>query len=184
MKISNQARDLLLAEYKRSPKAEIQDFYKVVFQSVFGAGHLIKDPTSAVQYLFEEWENLEESKSEDLLTNISLNLPIYRLNLKRAKSEKIPMKEIADAFLDGCSKFHNPKQDTFPEILSKVAEIIEDKPFCFSREEIENHLPLNQSTNFPIMHHSQIYRALYKPRYRVIPGKSIRREWYDIFPCR
>jgi hypothetical protein len=171
MELKQRIENLLLEEKKRFPKAEIQDFYKLIFQSVFGAGHLIKDSTSAIDYLTEEWNQIEGNKEVDWSCDISLTVPMLRLNLAKCKAENVPLLEIADLFFEGCQRFANPLQISFTEILQLMCNVLTKSPFDFCENKLSDQLPMDQQTNFPILHHSVVYRELYKPHYRVIPLK-------------
>jgi hypothetical protein len=181
MEIKESLWNLCLTEKNRYPQAQIQDYYKVVFQSIFGAGHLINDPVSAFHYLKDEWDLVEGDKSLAWTTDITLNIPIVRLNLGRCKAEDVTIQDISQAFLEGCGTFSNPLQVNFVDIVVQLAEILFSNPFGFMKEEITKILPLHQKSNYPIMHHSQTYKYLYSPHYRVIPRDNLKQEWSDIF---
>jgi hypothetical protein len=177
MELKQKIVTLLLQEKKRFPQSEIQDYYKIVFQSVFGAAHLVKDPVSTIEYLNKEWNQMTGDKSIEWTFDISLTIPMVRLNLKRCKAEGIPLPEIAHVFLEGCQNFENPIGSKFPEILQLTCEILASSPFDCTQEELNQKLPLVTERDFPIMHHSRIYRELYQPHYRVIPLKN-RKLWF------
>jgi hypothetical protein len=171
MEIKQRIENLLLQEKKRFPRSEIQDYYKLIFQSVFGAGHLIKDPTSAIDYLTEEWNQIEGNKEVDWSYDISLTVPMIRLNLVKCKAENVPLLEITDLFLEGCQHFTNPLRVRFSRILQLMCQVLTKPPFDFYENELSDQLPMDQQTDFPVLHHSVVYRELYKPHYRVIPLK-------------
>lgn len=182
MKDFKKLKKLLLAEKTRAPRSEIVDYYKLIFQSVFGAGHLITNPQSTIQYLTEEWNKVEENTLTSWGSDITLLTPMIRLNLARCKAERIPLTELSDAFLQGCYQFNKPSSFVFKQVLMETIEILQVPPFGFSFTLLNQLLPINLSDDFPIMHHSEIYRNLYYPRYRVFPLSQIKREWGCIFP--
>ena len=60
--------DCILEHIKRYPEMEIQDVVKIVFQSEFGGGHMIKDPSDSLNRLYREYENIKETQR---------GLPVY-----------------------------------------------------------------------------------------------------------
>ena len=54
--------DCILEHIKRYPEMEIQDVVKIVFQSEFGGGHMIKDPSDSLNRLYREYENIKETQ--------------------------------------------------------------------------------------------------------------------------
>lgn len=174
MNLTEKVESLLLQERKRFPKAEIQDYYKLIFQSVFGAGHLIHDPVSTIQYLQEEWDQVETNVQVDLYHDITLTTPVVRLNLSRCKAEKIPFSMIKEAFLEGCNTFDSSLQSNFIDILHLSVDILENQPFQLNHKELVQKFPLTRVEDFPMMHHSTTYRILYLPHYRVIPLENLK----------
>jgi hypothetical protein len=174
MNLKEKVEMLLLQEKKRFPKAEIQDYYKLIFQSVFGAGHLIKDPRLTISYLEEEWDQTEANAKVDLYHDITLTSPIVRLNLPRCKAEKLTLSEIANAFLEGCNNFNSSLEPNFIDILHLSVDVLENEPFRLNHRELVQKFPLTLETDYPMMHHSATYRILYVPHYRVIPLENLK----------
>jgi len=165
--------DLLNFEKEFHPEARIEDYYKIVFQSIFGPGHLVKDYKQMFHFLEEEWDVVIPDESFPFVQDISINVPVFRLSLQKCKAEAVSLQLIADVFFQGSSRFQNPLQEKFPEILVDLAEILVDSKFGFTQGEIEQVLPLNQGSDFPLKHHSWVYRDLYHPHYRVILGSLL-----------
>ena len=88
---SNKSDDLLnliLEHQNKYPKMEVQDVYKLLYQSVFGVKHLLKDTAMSHLYLIEEFNSVE-SKNEPLFENISLKNDVVRVNLKSFKYKNL-----------------------------------------------------------------------------------------------
>ena len=75
-------KSILLAELARHPAMELQDAAKLIYQNVFGGGHLITDPERAKTWLREEMDSCEET-DEPLVSPIGNGL--VRLNLWPAR---------------------------------------------------------------------------------------------------
>ena len=170
MNSKKQIEAVLDLEKKEHPKAKIEDYYKLVFQSIFGPGHLVRDKDQTLRYLEEEWESVSPDSSCHLVQDISINMAVFRLSLQNCKANQIPLDLIADVFFEGSKCFQNPLQADFPKILHVLSCILIKSDFGFLSEDVNQILPMELSDNFPIMHHSKVYRELYQPHYRVIPA--------------
>ena len=88
-------RALLLEHYKKYPKLRAEDIFKYLFQSVFGCEHLMSDPSSALNYIKKELENvsalptIDELDGEYTRVHISCLAPetLARLFCLSAKKE-------------------------------------------------------------------------------------------------
>ena len=52
------------------PLMEIQDVYKLLYQSILGLGHLLENHQRAKKYLYDELDNLFDNNFEELLKEI------------------------------------------------------------------------------------------------------------------
>ncbi|MHA1777555.1 MAG: hypothetical protein ACTSWC_12335 [Promethearchaeota archaeon] len=163
--------DLFSSEYHRFPQAEIRDYYKLLFQAVFGAEHMIPDKETCQHHLEMEMAMLRPRKDVPLYHDISLNVPLIRVNLTRCLAEKIPPSRIADIFFLGAKNFKQNQKVDMEKLVKSMINILKNEPFNFSEGELENFTEKLRQQEFPAVHHSKIYRILYQPHYRVIPLK-------------
>ena len=88
--------DILLFHFARYPKMTPQDAVKLLYQSAFGPGHLLRNEDMARNRLAEELAATQESDGP-LLEDIGGGYA--RLYLGAAKRANLPLEEIFARFL-------------------------------------------------------------------------------------
>lgn len=69
---------------------EVQDVYKLIYQSVYGVAHILEFPDRAKAYLENEIAGVDSGSTEKMLETIAASGNVVRLNLrpyKRAKGD-------------------------------------------------------------------------------------------------
>jgi len=105
---------------------EIQDIYKLLFQGVFGAEHLLQDVDSAKARLVEEWDQIQAEAQEPLQVPVSSDGSIVRVNLRRCKAEGIEVTDVWDAFYRSA---HNSSasKDEFDKVWQSFYQLCFEK---------------------------------------------------------
>ena len=171
MMIEKKIHNLLFKEFTRFPKSEAQDYYKLLFQAVFGAGHMIQNYNDCYEMLDKEMSKIESDINCVLYYDISLTFPLVRINLSKCKAEKIDLHRISKAFFEGAQI--DTKIDTleFETYLNLSANDLIKYPFNLNEKDLDDFIRKMKKLDFPAVHHSEAYRNFYKPHYRVIPLK-------------
>ena len=167
--IENKIYNLLINEFTRFPKSEAQDYYKLLFQAVYGAEHMIQYYNDCFEMFDKEMSQIEADINYALYYDISLTFPLIRVNLSRCKAEKIDPHKISKAFFDGAktvSKFDAIRFENYLNLA--VIELIKH-PFNFNEKNLKEFIRKIKKLGFPTVHHSELYNKSYKPHYRVIP---------------
>ena len=154
--------------YNDMEEFRLADAYKMLYQGCLGPEHAIPDPEAVKQWLYKEWEDVEASSLEGLFVDISIQQPIYRINLRAAKAFEITKGQILEEFMSLAREF--PKRpDLLREYWQKISQQIQNgkKLVCnpedlahFNREILKN--------DYPAVHHSSEYREINKPSYRLV----------------
>lgn len=126
---------------KKYKYMEKQDLHKLIYQSQFGNNHLISDVDSVKNYLYEEFNSLDD-RFEDLYEHIG---NYVRINLRTYKKYNLDINYLLNAFI----QTYNTKFN-FPNEYDKLLN--------------EYHLI---GLNFPLSH-SKTYKDNYAPAYRLI----------------
>jgi len=147
------------AHIKRYPRLESRDLIKLAYQSEFGPGHLVKDAESARKMFFDE---LEISPPAPLFERIGGGL--CRLNLGGIKGSGLLPETAFKMFLFTASRPRGSREG-LEKRLSLIAE----------RQAVEEYLAVDA----PMVSHSEAYRKLYNPHYRVVD--SIFADFYHFF---
>ena len=154
----------------RYPEMELTDAFKLVFQSEFGAGHLISDKEKALEYLKQEWEGacppFASEKDKPMAEDIGGGF--IRLNFRQAKNENIPLAIVNQLFMSSAEKPCG-SLGGFKERLQALERLVWEKKTPFSMEAFgemrKNYMSLGRIEPFG---HTEKYRANYSPSYRLI----------------
>ncbi|MHA2394913.1 MAG: hypothetical protein ACXAEX_23540 [Promethearchaeota archaeon] len=162
----NNVISLIKEHIKRYSLIQVTDIYKLLFQGVYGVGHIISE--KAWERLIEEADriNLEEYLDEPLIESVSPDKDFVRVNLRPYLRKGLPLRALYNAMI----KTSKEKGDA-EKLISywktfKNFEESEDLGYNFGEiKKIENSLLIDG----PIpRHHTKIYRDAYYPAYRVI----------------
>ena len=133
--------EALIKYAERYPAAESQDLYKLVFQDLYGPGHLLTDSLAAVRYISKEVAEMKDTYPEDIRDINDGPFPLYeytlcdsnfvRVNLLLVKRGVIPLDKLVSALLRSTEGLPTP-----------------DSKF--------------------VMTHSSAFKTAYDPHYRII----------------
>lgn len=159
---------ILTEQLSRRPAMELQDAAKLIYQNVFGGGHLIADPERARKWLEAEMSSCRES-DEPLLEPIGNG--IVRVNLWPASGRLSPG-TLFSMFLRSSEELRGSKEE-YEKKLSLLYEL------GFERSAVDAFLKGCRKAGYPPMYHSDAYRAAYAPAYRVVKEEYAR--WFDVY---
>ena len=156
-------RAVLLEHFSRYPAMEPQDGVKLVYQSAFGPGHLIRDRDAALAFLRRELEGVLPGEG-----------PLYepigggyaRLHLAAAKARSMGAEDIFSRFL-AAAQAPAPGMDCFQEGLSLLETLAARGEAPFSAAALGAYLAEYREAGCPMVSHSDAYRRRYRPVYRV-----------------
>ncbi|MDP8202791.1 MAG: hypothetical protein P9M11_11725 [Candidatus Tenebribacter burtonii] len=165
---------LIKSEYGLHPKAQLIDYYKLFFQGTFGAGHFIKDRSSAAEFLRTELEtsvDFEEIEYQD----ISYINNIFRVNINLIKKGIISFDDFLDAFLKSAEVENIISKDRWMQYWQSIEQQILKlkipiKNFDFQSTELWKIILSTQNVS-----HSKIYHTVYSPHYRLFNTKEYER---------
>lgn len=154
-------KDILLSLYKKYPLSEIQDFYKAVYQSVCGCGHLVGDSSAAADYISRE----SSSATVDDIESLGKYSRVYLGQINDGLSP------LTLAKLFSLSAVVEDKADTSVEMdekLSVLMDMIKLGKIGLDYIESESYVSRMRESGYPACHHSEKYRELYSPAYRLL----------------
>jgi hypothetical protein len=156
---------LIIEEQRLHPAAQLQDYYKLLFQAFYGPGHLITDNNSAKKYLIEELEGIEECGSV-MLQDLSLGQNDFcRVSLIVIKKGLISVENYLELFIKSANTTYNSHslKELWPEI-----ELLIGRKMAVSLQQSQELAKNIQSSDSFHPRHSGAYRNAYYPHYRVI----------------
>ena len=163
-------KNILLKEKAIFAKLQLQDCYKLLFQSVYGPGHFVKSEEHALNWLQEEIQIKDASLYPSPIYEIGYDNDYCRAYLQVILSGKVSLSAFFQAFLNSAKDQTLFNYQEWIEFWEKSTltigkyKILEKRELITQQAEL---LALINPKNY-ILSHSSIYRELYKPRYRVL----------------
>ena len=157
---------VLRAQAVRYPRMEPADAVKLIYQNEFGGGHLIRDEASCLAYLRREYAMTAKDPAAPRYEEIGGG--IVRVNLAPLHEDRL--EELGVAFIRSAAA-HRGNTDRFREKLNVLRSLCAQGLFSFDPTALDAYLAEYERAGFPIVSHSQAYRAAYRPAYRIVDKK-------------
>ena len=164
--------DIILEQYNRYPAMEVQDLYKLCFQSAMGNYHAAMDSNMAREWLDKEWSETTPSDSVPEYEPINPDSTLIRVNLSGYKQRGGDKEKLLQAFIVTATQFKGSRA-LFDAYWSDVIELAENHRIPFTKDELSKYLEKRLSEGLPAVHHSGVYQDMYKPAYRVVLRKEL-----------
>lgn len=161
---------IIINHYIKYPKMELTDYFKLIYQHVNGGNHLLKDFELAKKYLLDEYQSIDKNGNQELFEDIGNNL--IRINLARFKYEQLNVNQLFDAFVESSNDYHKDI-DQMENAFKVLSGLIKEERIPFNISEFETSLTWYRKNDYPIISHSEKYKELYNPHYRIINTRYI-----------
>lgn len=151
----------------RYPLMEPTDVVKLVYQSVFGGGHLITAPEASLIRL----------SAERAAADTPPGAPFIEIGCGRARMHlaSYSLSALPDALLNRMFVLSaaSPTEDLpqFREALDLLITLAKSDTFHFRVDDFSNYLRDYIAFGCPIVSHSESYRRAYRPAYRVVDAE-------------
>jgi hypothetical protein len=160
--------DQLLAHHlQRYPRMELVDVYKLLHQAAMGPGHAIENAKSARDKLEAEVAQLGTGPDDPVADPISPDGKLARVHLRPYVAAGHSASLLVDAFVRTGHSYPSA-----PERLEKFCACLGDLAAAggipFPRDQVERYVQAIAGQAYPVMRHSDAYRAAYQPAYRVV----------------
>ena len=150
---------------KKYPLMEPQDAVKLIYQNVFGGGHLIRDPAACRCALKHEYEDTPQDPYAPLLEMIGNGMARVMLNALDRSGYSV--EQLGYDFVRS-SREHTGSLNGFLLKLDILRKVTASGAFGFSSEDLEAYLDAYKRSGYPMVSHSEQYRNAYKPAYRIV----------------
>ena len=168
-------RLLILEHYNKYPLMEISDLFKFLYQSSFGCEHMVMSLEGAIEYIRRESERLgDEKECSEMIDPLDGE---YILKVK-PRNVGFDIETLGGLFYRSARR----EDDGWVRLEKKlsVAEgMIQDELLPFSIEDFAHSVAKWRELGYPAIHHSDAFRKVYNPAYRVI-AKELIKELTDI----
>ena len=162
-------RRILLAHAARYPKMEPRDAVKLIYQNEFGGGHLIRDEASCLRYLLREYESVPQTSAE-LTEDIGNGL--VRVRLAALDAHRYTPEQLGRDFIRSAA-LHTGSQNSFLQKLELLQQMTEAGLLPFYASALDAYLSEYAAAGYPMVSHSDAYRATYSPAYRIVLRSEI-----------
>ena len=158
---------LLGQHLQRYPRMEPADLYKLLHQAAMGPEHAVDDADAAHTKLRAEAAGLGEGPPDPLADPISPDGKLARIHLRPYVAASGDLDKLADAFVQTAQRF-----SASPEKLARfcgcLGDLADARGIPFSREQVSAYFDAIAARGYPVVRHSEAYRAAYRPAYRVV----------------
>ncbi len=158
-------KQYLLEQAARHPAMQPQDVYKMMFQAAFGAEHLLQDKEAAGAYFRREYAEIEPEEGplyEQIQTDVC------RVNMRAWKAHKLPEDWLFQMFVGSVAMQDISPKQTFFDYVETAKEVVEEGALPFLSELFEAYTVEYQKAEPRAVHHSEHYRAVERPAYRLV----------------
>lgn len=162
-------KQILLSHAARYPKMEPRDAVKLIYQNEFGGGHLIRDVNSCLAYLRREYESVIQDGG-NLAEDIGNGL--VRISLSALDSHGYTLEQLGNDFIRSAS-VHTGSRDRFLVKLELLRQMTAEGYLPFSLDTLESYLVEYAAAGYPMVSHSDTFRAFYNPAYRIVLRSEI-----------
>jgi hypothetical protein len=158
---------LLAHHFQRYPRMELADVYKLLHQAAMGPGHAIDDLAGARAKLAAEAAELGEGPEDPMADPISPDGKMARIHLRPYFAAGHTANVLVDAFVQ-TGRAYPSAPDKFEKFCACLGDLAAAGGIPFSRDEVERYVQALAERAYPVVRHSDAYRAAYRPAYRVV----------------
>lgn len=157
---------LLMEHQKRRPLMRGTDFYKLLFQGIYGVGHIMGE--GARGWLVKESEKLDLQKraDESFTENASADGEVIRVNLRPYMRRGLPLEELFMAMRETAQI--EGSSEAFMDAWGILKEMVNIGELSIAPDEINTLDKELEEKGIVPHHHSEDYRRAYDPAYRVV----------------
>ena len=155
-------RAQIAAHCARYPLLESRDLLKFLHHSAFGCGHLIGDASAAEEWLQREMADCGSGGEIEPLGGI-----FCRVSLGYLKSLGVSARSFARLFALSAEKAV-PGVEAMEPLLTAALDMAREGLLPFSYDELSREAQAWQQAGYPAQHHSDTFREVYRPAYRVL----------------
>ncbi len=171
-------RLISLIQYHQQAKKNfaIEDAYKLIYQSVFGGGHILANPYKAWKELKNEFAVAELLNDEPLFEDISIIQELIRINLRPYKKSGGSPEALFELILVSARE-HQGSKTNFCKLWYLFIRLVEKEVLSFDKQKLIIFDKKLNTINYPPVHHSTAYREANMPSYRIIKKAFLNKVW-------
>ncbi|MBD3277316.1 MAG: hypothetical protein GF388_03365 [Candidatus Aegiribacteria sp.] len=164
---------ILRTHFRRYPEMSSRDLYKLAYQAAFGSSHAITDEKKAAEHLQNELSNLRRGVPEPIFDVLSPDGTVARVNLRPYADLGGEPGNLLKAFIRTAEDFTG-SSGRMETVLDLALNESVQKVTGMDPEGLRKFFDQMKELGYPAAHHSDRYRELYSPAYRVIATNSFK----------
>ena len=146
---------------------QVQDIYKMLYQSIYGPSHLLANLIRAEENLKTEYRAIIASGDEQMIEPISLDGSIIRVNLRPYKAYEGNIDLLFEVLRKSASQVKGDEA-AFIALWQELTLLVEKGKLQFDISEVKKFSQELRERGAHVKHHSGEYLAANKPTYRVV----------------
>ena len=158
---------LLGHHLKRYPAMQLEDVYKLLHQAALGSGHAVPEEQLARRRLAEEVQALDDGPDEPVADVISPDGRLARIHLRAYRDAGHDFGALADAFILTAGSYRGAREKLV-RFCCCIGELADSGALPFPRDKVDAYFESIARAGYPVVRHSQPYRDVYRPAYRVV----------------
>jgi hypothetical protein len=171
--VNAKLRRILLDHAGRYPAMQVRDVYKLIIQAAMGNEHAVRDEAEARAWLEAELSQLGQGPEEPLFDPISPDGRFVRIHLRPYVQAGKDPQALLRAFVDS-SRVASGSRDLMVDYLQKAISMCPKSPLAIEKSALESFFSDMEARDFPAAHHSDEYRRLYRPAYRLVAAELVK----------
>jgi len=158
---------------QQRPVMAARDVYKLLFQSIRGAEHIMPTPEIFETRLREELRALQPELNEPLTEMIRPDRQLSRVNLRAYLATSQDINWLVDVCLRTGERKWGTRQDLV-EVWQTFLYAVHSGSFpTIAEDEASTFNAWLEKHDYPVVHHSDIYEKIYTPAYRLVANEYL-----------
>lgn len=171
-KRSETVNKIIQKQFSIYPEMKIQDLYKFIHQAAMGSEHAIKNFAAAKRWMVEELASMDTTYHNELCDTLSPGGKLVRINLRPFQKLNYDPALLVSAFIKTANKFKG-SIDTLRYYWAIAINLAEEGDIPLNKREMISYFEDKERDRFPAVHHSELYKKLYHPAYRVVAAEYL-----------
>ena len=168
--------DVITWHLTHKQNLQVQDVYKLLYQSVYGPAHILSNLDAARAYLENELSQIDSVNEENLFEPLSLDKKIVRVNLRPYKSLGGKTEMLFQVLQESAGTIRGNEKD-FSDLWETFITLVNSQKYDFDKKAVALIDEQIQRVGIKQMHHSSEYRRANEPSYRVISLPIFQNYW-------
>jgi hypothetical protein len=160
-------KNILICHLTRTPAMQVQDVYKLLHQAGLGSEHAAHDEQAARDWLEREITEMGVGPDDPLMDPVSPDGCIMRVHLRPYIATGEDPQVLLKAFIRTTNEWRGSKK-TLKTYGQSACQFADEGLLPFSGKSLQSIFAEMEEQQFPAVHHSEVYKRLYRPAYRVV----------------